>query len=165
MRIVLRVIVPLRTCRVRAYASWIVEENEGHRNSPSGPWRRTQRRRSPHTRSRVPPPTNLKSNIGKTGTPHPLPFWRVQALAPRLNVAFRGATAEVAVHRSTASIIVHPHKAVAESGANTTAFVECWIGYESTWHSFVYQCCLALGWRLGGEVLCSLSLRIATGMA
>ena len=147
----LRVSFPLRTCRVCAYASWIVEENEGHRGIRSGSWSRTPRRRSHYTTWQIRHPTNLKRNIGKPGTPHPLEFRRVQALAPRLNFAFGGATAEAAVHQSTAPTIVHPHKAVSGSGANANAFAEYWIGYESIWHSFVVQCCLALGWRLGGR--------------
>ena len=147
----LHVIIPSKICRACAYASWVLENDEGHRKSPSGPWSRTPRRRSHYTTWQIRHPTNLKANLGKTDTPHPLAFRRVEALAPRLNVALRGATAEVAVDRSTASIIVHPHKAVAGSGAN--AFTKYWIGYQSTWHSFVVQCCLALGWRLGGGSL------------
>jgi len=141
--------LPSGICRACAYASWVLENDEGHRESPSGPWSRTPRRRSHYTIWQIRHPTNLKATLGKTDTPHPLAFWRVQALADRLNVAFRGAATEVAVDQSTASIIVHPYMAVAGSGANANTLAKYWVGYESTWHSSVIQCCLALGWRLG----------------
>ena len=124
----LHVITPSRIRRASAYASWVLENDEEHRKSPFVPWSRTPRQRSHYTTWQIRHPPNLKTNIGKTVTPHPLAFRRVHALAPRLNVAFRGATAEVAVDWSTVSIIVHPHKAVTGSGANTNAFAEYWIG-------------------------------------
>ena len=149
----LHVIIPSRICRACAYASSGLENDEEHRKSHFSPWLRTPRRRSHHTTWQIRHPINLETNVGKTVTPHLLAFWREQALAPRLNVAFRGATAEVAVNRSTASIIFHPHEAVAGSGANAKAFAEYWIAYDSTWQFVVVQYCLALGWRLRGGSL------------
>ena len=124
----LHVIIPSRICRACAYASWVLENDEEHRKSSSSSCWRTPRRRSHYTTWQIRYPTNIKAILGKTDIPHPLAFRRVQALAPHLNVSFRGATTEVAVDWSTVSIIVHPHKAVAGSGANTNAFAEYWIG-------------------------------------
>jgi len=149
----LHVIIPSRIRRACAYASWVLENGEEHKKSPLGSWSRTPRRRSHYTTWQIRNPTNLEAKLGKTDTPHPLAFRTVQALTTRLNVSFRGATAEVAVHRSTALTIVHPYMAVAGSGANATAFAEYWIGYDSKWYFFVVQCCLALGWRLRGGSL------------
>jgi hypothetical protein len=66
----------------------------------------------------------------------------------RFSIALQGITDEVAVRESTTShiLVVLRRKVVTGLYTKEVGFAEYWIGYESTWHSFVVRL-LALGWR------------------